>query len=527
MVRRKTQKAGANAKLQNESYMNALKRNYVFFHSKLKGEEPSKEKRFIEPSEEEEVKRVLLNAKARGMETNDIIKTIFHSDPVKFQQELSNWEDYAPEGILNKGTPYERRAFPIAKSLNRFIGTIQSSPKHLQYKSDFMVHICENSNFTEPVTSLNKKFCFSVLTPEIKQTYEDNKGTGYAVSYIIVKPEFFPPRVTVSGGPINLNAQRIPSISFLLDAFQQDGVLEIEPTLKATLEREAPELLEFSKADPLVLITPEQLGDPSLLQGRFIVIDPDIMTIQKNVINMKNIPTKDVLQEALAQKKVYFMDAKTMYDLWTKYPALWNVNFGTTNNKIFHRLKSHEQLVFCFLLYKFFEESYSTLNEGNATETLKFVKKMIFEADYSKPNQPNTTILAYDLADLFTLENEENLRQLVKIQQDVFNSVKIRTYDEVKKMLSKFDPVEQELALKRNYPKNILNQRAPYLQAYQNALRAPVSNSKIPSFLKTRKARNANVDRWRTRVRTAKAALLAFNKEHNLPFSRGAERYNY
>jgi len=516
MVRRKTQRGSGNAKLRNETLMNALKRNYVFFYSKFKGVEPSKERRFLDPSQEEEVRKALLDAKRRGMESDDIIRNLFHSDPVQFQKELSNWEDYAPEGIINKGTAFERRPFPLAKSLNRFIGTIQSSPKNLQYKSDFMVNICESSNFGKPVTTLSQEYCIAVLTPEMKETYEENKGDAYAISYIIVKPEFFPPRVTISGGPINLNAQRILFVSFLLDAFQQDGVLEIEPTLYTTLQREAPELLRFSLEKPVVLVTPEGLANASLTKDRFLVVSTNSLARGRDVVNMKNFPSKAILKTVFGQKKVYFMDPKSMYEIRTQFPALWEANFGTGNQEVFRKLTPHEQLVFCFLQFKKIEELYS-LAKNQAS--LEQAKQTVFQ--HGDP---------YDLADNFTLDDEENLRQMIKLQETVLNSVQIRTPDEIRYLLRKFDPLATPIPVKQAqgavYSAELLEQRKPLLKAYQNALRAPVSTSKIPSFLRTRKVKNANREQWKQRVRTAKSALVHFNRTHNLPFSKGAERYN-
>lgn len=515
MVRRKTQKAGANARLRNETFMDALKRDYVFFYSKLKGVEPSKEIRFLEPSQEEEVRRVLLNAKRQGLEDDEIIQNILHSDPQKFQQELSNWEDYAPEGILNKGTNFERRPFQVAKSLDRFIGTIQSSPKILKYKSDFMVHICESSNFSEPVTSLSDKYCFTVLTSQMRETYEENKGSAYAVSYIIVKPEFFPPRVTISGGPINLNAQRIASISFLLDAFQQDGIVEIEPTLYATLRKEAPELLRFSFQQPVVLVVPEALSNASTTKDRFIVMTPAVLPRGRNVVNMRNFPTKPTLKEAFERQGVFFMDPRTMYEIRSQFPALWVANYGSKDQEVFQKLTNHEKLVYSFLQFKYLEELYSLARDE---ASLQEAKETVFG-----------TQSPYELADNFTLEDEENLRQMIKLQETVLHSVKIRTPDDINALLRKFDPLATPKPVKQKQPvysAELLEQRKPLLQAYQNALRSPVSRSKIPSFLRTRKVKNANREEWKQRVRAAKAALLEFNRTHNLPFSKGAERYN-
>lgn len=517
MVRGKTQKGSGNASpVKNETYMDALRRDYVFFYSKLKGLEVPMEKRFVEPAQEEEVRRLLLAAKQRGMDQDDIIRTLFHADPATFQQELSDWEEYKPSGLLNKGTPYERRAFPIAKSVNRFIATIRNIPKHLQYKSDFMVNICESSNFTELVRSLRSRYCVSVLTLPMREQYEENRGSGYAISYIIVKPEFFPPRVTVAGGPITLNAERIPTTSFLLDAFQQNGIVEIEPTLYTTLQKEVPELLRFSLQEPVVLLTPAVLTNATATKDRYILMSEDALPRGRNVINMRNIPSKASLKKAFETKRIYVMDPRTMYEIRRNLPALWEANYGTADQAVFRTLTPHEQLVFCFLQSKKYEELYSLSPIANA---LTHAKRTVFEG-----GDP------YELADTVTLEDEENLRQLVKLQQSVFRSVAIRTPDDIRSLLRKFDPSAQQTDAAQPespvYPPEILAQRKPLLEAYQTALRAPVSTSRIPSMFRTRKATNANREQWKHRVRTAKAALLQFNRTHKLPFSKWAEQYN-
>lgn len=517
MRNRKTQRGGSNVK--NESLENAYKRNHVFFHYKLKGQTPPKNVRFLTPQEQAEVQRVLLTAHREGKTTDQIIKEIFKAEPVQFEQEFVNWEQHKPNLFLNKGTEYERRAFPIAGSLGRFLATISNSPEKLKYKSDFQVHICSSANFTEPITSLNDRFCVAVLTPEMKQQYEENKSGAYGVSYIIVKPEFFPPRVTTFGGPINLSAGRIPVISFLLDAFRQNGIVEIEPTLRETLEREAPELLAFSQQEPVVLVTPEAMKNASTTQERFIVVDSSVLARGRNVINMKNFYSKASLLKSFQDQLVYFMDPRTMFEIRTRFPRLWVANFGYANQNVFETLSLHEKVAFCFLLYKEFEQQYSLLKNTGAKEALASAKQSVFGIDYATDGNP------FELIDNFELEDEENLRQLIKLQETILHSAVLRTPDNLRQLLSKFSA--QRPGSAAMYPPELMVQRDKLLKNYQNALRAPVSSSKVPNFLRTRKAKNNNTERWRGRVKTAKNALIQFNRKHGIHLSRGAEQYNY
>lgn len=540
----KTQTRKINIK--DESYMNALRRDYVFFYYKLKGLQPPKEKRFISPEQEAEVRDTLIPLKDKGMEEDEIVRSVFHANPIKFQQELSDWEEYNSSGLLNKGTPYERRAFSVAKSLDRFIGTIKSSPKQLQYKSNFMVHICDSTNFDQPVKTLSDDYCFAVLTPEIRDIYEDNRGSGYATSYIVVKPEFFPPRVTISGGPINLNAMRLSSISFLIDAFRQNGVLDIEPILKETLQREAPELLQFSSKNPIVIATPWYLTDPSVTSGSFIIVDS--LQRGRNVVNLKEISKSEVVRDAFSKRKVYFMDPKTMFHIRETLYPLWLANYGTVNTNLYRRLTQNEKLVFCFLQFTKFLELYSLFrdaqpgNTGNITsrkiaKAVQKAKKLVFEADYSAGANP------FELLENFTVEDNENWRQLVEIQKEVLGKAIIQTPQDLRTLLSKFTLRKNAIAetvipnyygpstvnLGRNVGKlatrkqrvkqmmesqNIQKQRNILMKQFKNALSKPVKGSILPNFMRTKKAKERNRQAYVNRIETARKAVLEFNREH-------------
>ena len=151
-------------------------------------------------------------------------------------------------------------------------------------------------------------------------------------------------------------------------------------------------------------------------------------------------------------------------------------------------------------------------------EALAFVKQNVFGIDYSQGGNP------LELADNFELEDEENLRQLVKLQETVLHSAQIRTEDNVRALLAKFR-VQQPIVAK--YPPELMEQREHLLRNYQTALRAPVSTSKVPSFFRTRRAKNTNTERWKSRVKTAKNALIQFNRKHGIHLSRGAEQYTF
>jgi hypothetical protein len=540
--------------IKNEAYLDALRRDYVFFYHKLKGLEPPKEQRFVTPEQENEVKQTLLRAKQDGMEEDAIVTNIFHANPVQFQKELSDWEEYRPDRFLNKGTPYERRAFPVAKSLDRFIATIESSPKELKYKSNFMVNICENTNMDEAASSLSDDYCISVFTPAMKEQFESNKGLTYPVSYIVVKPEFFPSRVTMSGGPITLNAKRLPTISFLLDAFRQKGIVEIEPVLKSTLEREAPELLHFSYQKPIVLATPTALTDPSITQDRFILLDPAFFQRGRNVINMKELSTRPLIQNAFVRRKVYVMDPKTMYYIRNNLYQYWLANYGSVNTNLYRRLSPQEKLVFCFLQYTKFLEFYSIYRDANETNNnitrgrkiqsaVEKAKKLVFDTDYEGGANP------YELASNFTAADQENWRQLIQLQKDEFTSATVQTPKDLQTLLSKLTLRKDAIAetvipeyfptpsmqttetpvnlgagpsilgqrtRKEKKKQEILQKRAILEDQYKTLVKTRVKSSILPNFLRTRKAKQQNAQLYRSRINAARKQLVNFNQKYGI-----------
>jgi hypothetical protein len=561
--RRQTQKVAPapnipRRTIKDEAYIDALKRDYVFFYYKLNGKEPPKSQRFLTPAQEAEVRQVLLDADRQGKSEDELVREIFNADPSTFQEELSKWEEYQPDLFLNKNTPFERLAFPVAKSLARFIATIKRSPKNIQYTSNFMVHQCEITNWDTPVKTLSDDYCFSVITPDNRADFEEMKGTMYPVSYILVKPEFFP-KGTVSGGPISLSAKRLPFLSFLLDAFRQKGVLEIEPVLKATLQREAHELLEFGTSQPITILVPYYLTNASTTRERFIVVDPAFFGRGRNVVNRKLLTKSGLILDAFTKRKVFFMDPKTMVDIRNTHPQLWLANYGSQNSAIYKTLSSHEKIAFCFLQYTQFLAIYSQnrnafpTNNTSATarkllNAVTVAKQEVFGVDYAKDGNP------FELAENFTAADTENLATLRKLQEELLNSSTIQTPEDVRKLLSKFarkpltavpnyfgpqtigDPVNFTSFAPKNrktriklmsLPQTKQEERDILMQKLKNAIKTPVKRSILPNFLRTRKAKNTNKQQYIGRIETAKKQLLNFNERYGLASPSSEYGYNF
>lgn len=339
----------------------------------------------------------------------------------------------------------------------------------------------------------------------------------------------------------------------MLDAFRQKGVLEIEPTLKRTLQREAPELLQFSSKNPVVLATPWYLTDPSVTSGSFIIVDS--LQRGRNVLNQKELSKSEVLRDVFSKKKVYFMDPKTMFYIRETLYPLWLANYGAVNTSLYRRLTQNEKLVFCFLQFTKFLELYSlfrdsTLNNSNTNTiarniiyAVKKARSLVFEADYSAGANP------YELAENFTVEDNENWKQLIQIQKDVLGNVTVQNEKDLRTLLSKFTLRKNAIAetvipdyygvgtttanigtnvgrlaaataTRKQRVKqmldyqNIQTKRATLMKQFKNALSKPVKTSVLPNFMRTKKAKERNRQAYINRIETARKAVLKFNQEH-------------
>lgn len=526
--------------IKNESFADALKRDLVFLYYKLYAHEPPKEKRTLSPKQEADIKYVLLQSDARGLSADEIVEHVFHMDVKNFQDEFSAWEHYLPERYLPDG----RLAYNVAGSLQRLIATLKlkKTPKNIAYASDYQMHICVSKNLNETVKSLTDDYCFTLFTPENKERFQEGKGYTYASSYMVIKPEFLPKGTL---GPAVLNAKRLPAISFVLDAFQQNGILEIEPTLKATLEREAPELLAYGSQDPVILLIPYYLKNASTTQGRFLVLDPSVFARGRNVVNIKQLKSNPVVQDAFAQQKVYFMDPKTMYEIRTSSPQLWLANFGSFNNNLYRRLTPQEKLAFCFLQYIKFQEVYS-LNRNTSNNALEEAKRQVFAADYERGANP------YELAENFQKDDIENLRQLVTIQEGMFDMATVKTAEDVRRLVSKFDTrravatpptvvnyfgpskanlganvgrlataTRKQRVKQMLSPQNVQKERNEITRRYKQALSTPSKTSVLPNFLRSKTAREANKKRYVNRLQSIQKELQALNERHGLATKSG------
>jgi len=211
---------------RTESFMQAYNRSLVFLYYKMK-QIPIPEKKYqLESNEKKELLNAIHSFKEKGNHEKMSLE-LFHTTKDDFDKELIRYEKDV--GILNYNTKYARRTYEVGRSFSGLMSLLGKSERQLQYIADYSDHICNEKDIN--------KYCISIVNNI--DTYDALPDEGKTKEYILVKKEFFPESSTV---PILINYKRLPLISFLLDAFLNDGVLKITPELEEKLKKDYPEL---------------------------------------------------------------------------------------------------------------------------------------------------------------------------------------------------------------------------------------------------------------------------------------------
>lgn len=210
--------------LKDETFMETYERNLIFFYSKFKQIPITLNKKRLTPNEKKE----LMDAIHGYTDMNDLEKMcedLFHTKIDDFNTEFFNYEKN--NGLLNAGTNYKRCSFPIGRTFSGFMSILLKSEKQLQYISDYSDHLC--------LPNSNK--CITVATS--LDSYSNLPEEGKTKDYIIVNKDYFPESSKI---PINVMYDKLPLISFIIDAFLENGIIEIEPELKKRIENDYPEV---------------------------------------------------------------------------------------------------------------------------------------------------------------------------------------------------------------------------------------------------------------------------------------------
>jgi hypothetical protein len=272
------------------------------------------------------------------------IATDFFNAPslADFDREIAVEEIGEPgqRKIFNQGTPNERISFTSCGNLSRCLNNLLSFPRELQYIGNVNAYYSTIPAENKPITTLQSEKPIDVFK-NIERVEQILRNSIYPVnSYIVIKPQFYR-----NPGRIPLKANKFIQTSFIEDAFEQEGVLLIDPQLFAVLQEEAPQFLQ--KAE-IKLATPDQLDNLEIVGGKFMIFEEDALRYRRTYLYPAAIPE---IREAMENRQVLLTDPLTMYILRKDDPELWTACFDDVNMNAYKKLTGIEQLAFCFLQY--------------------------------------------------------------------------------------------------------------------------------------------------------------------------------
>lgn len=242
--------------------------------------------------------------------------------------------------ILYAGTPDQRRSHSSCADLNRCVGHLMSFPRELHYIGNINTSYSAIVPGSDPLLTLRSEKPIEIFMSQetLNAVYRNNEYPIH--NYIVIKPQFYRNQAR-----LRIKANKFIQLSFIEDAFEQEGVLEIDPHLFALLEDEAPNLLQKGE---IKLGTTDDLESLDFASGKFMIFEEDALRYRRTYLYPPAIPE---IREALENRQVLLTDPLTMYILRKDDPELWTTCFDDENMEGYKKLTGIEQLAFCFLQY--------------------------------------------------------------------------------------------------------------------------------------------------------------------------------
>jgi hypothetical protein len=360
-----------NAQLPYESYKSAINRLFLFLYSKVNASTPgyiplSPSQKVLTLEQKEFFRTLLAPYVSRDLSTG---KRTYRQE--EFVQEVLGVEslsklDKEIVEIESVGKPvtdviYNRPAKgeSFAGSLDRFLPVIFSSEQVIQYRQNWERNICAlnpSMDQNRPIQGLYENRCIFILHDkdnlpiilnELQMVYGDSFAIGPGLPYILVEKQYLPQMDEKTFPYTRIKSTRLLETTFIKDAFEQDGVIEIQPDLaKVIAEEEA----LFWMNLPLVQIrTLSQVTRPELLKQKYLIVNDDTPLMNGQYISISRLPTGTT---------IYGLDPQTSILLRTKYTALWSQIVSDPNYTFFMFLSPQEQTAIANLQFHEFQKQF-------------------------------------------------------------------------------------------------------------------------------------------------------------------------
>jgi hypothetical protein len=236
-------RADRDNRLADESFIEAYNRNLVFLYYKWKKLARPDKKYTLSPSERTE----FLNEykKIVNEEIEKIITTLFGMTEDNFNKELRAFEYNDGFRILDQNTERQRCATSMAGDFGRLHSIIKKEirdKRQFQYWMDAETFICSTTKDTKDPNCIT-------ITNNL-ENYTESKN-GHSQNYILVDSKYIPRNTDSLKTLVTIDVKydKLPVISFIMDAFLNNGVLEIEPELEKRMRRDYIELFYLNPAE--------------------------------------------------------------------------------------------------------------------------------------------------------------------------------------------------------------------------------------------------------------------------------------
>ena len=231
--------------LRHESHLEAYNRNLIFmYYTWKKLPIPDKKYNLTDTERTEffdEYKKVI------NKNQEEIINTLFNTSLDDFNIKLQNFEKNYGNRILDENTDKERCVSSMASFFGRLHSIVTKeilNKRQYQYWIDSEKFICSSHIFNKNSKEWQINRNCITITNSIIDDYLEAKDV-HSSNYILVDSKYIPLNTDSQKKTISVDIiyDRMFDVSFVVDAFNNNGVLEIEPELEERIRTDFPEVL--------------------------------------------------------------------------------------------------------------------------------------------------------------------------------------------------------------------------------------------------------------------------------------------
>lgn len=354
--------------VQYETILSSLNRVYLFLYSKLKpstpGYIPLKEGQLLLTQEQKNFFQSLLQPYINSVNSDgvisyrheNIIRDVLGAESDReLEAEIRKVESPSKlirDVITNKPAIAET----YAGDWYRFISLVSYSEKQLEYIQDYGHAMCRYDykfDQNRPIRSLSEQRCVLVIhnkeqlnntrenthhVREYKLVYGNSAKIGPGFPYLLVNEEYMPVANKKPVPYARITSSKLMKISFVLDAFINNGVKEIQPDLADVIQREQKQL--WNQYSLVKVVDYRKLSQYNALTEKFIAVSDTFETKEGAYF---------LLPTLTSFEKVKGMDAMSTLQMRVRYPEIWATLGQDPNLEFFLRLPFKEQIRFSIL----------------------------------------------------------------------------------------------------------------------------------------------------------------------------------